>query len=133
MVAAIALWNTVYLERAITALRQQQEIDDSLMSHVAPLCWNHINLAGNYVWHANKRVAKGAIPAVAHVEIERTALAYKEIRLLRPPLVAHQRISRAMRSTPRCCNNATVTPIKGQSPCHRAPAEPLCSSITSIL
>ncbi|HDR9034124.1 TPA: Tn3 family transposase [Burkholderia vietnamiensis] len=59
MVAAITLWNTVYLERSISALRQQREIDDSLISHVAPLGWNHINLTGDYVWHANKRVAKG--------------------------------------------------------------------------
>jgi hypothetical protein len=53
------LWNTVYLERSMAALRQQLEIDDSLISHVAPLGWNHINLTGDYVWHANKRVAKG--------------------------------------------------------------------------
>ncbi|RZF24084.1 Tn3 family transposase [Paraburkholderia sp. UYCP14C] len=59
VVAAITLWNTVYLERSIAALRQQSEIDDSLISHVAPLGWNHINLTGDYVWHANKRVAKG--------------------------------------------------------------------------
>ncbi|VVE55581.1 transposase [Pandoraea sputorum] len=59
MVAAITLWNTVYLERATAALRQHREIDDSLVSHVAPLGWNHINLTGDYVWHANKRVAKG--------------------------------------------------------------------------
>jgi hypothetical protein len=32
--------------------------DDSLISHVAPLGWNHINLIGGNVWHANKRVAK---------------------------------------------------------------------------
>lgn len=59
VVAAITLWNTVYLERAVAALRQQQHVDDSLLTHLAPLGWNHINLTGDYVWHANKRVAKG--------------------------------------------------------------------------
>jgi hypothetical protein len=59
VVAAITLWNTVYLERAIAASRQQREIDESLIPHIAPLGWNHINLTGDYVWHANKRVAKG--------------------------------------------------------------------------
>jgi hypothetical protein len=49
----------VYLERSIAALRQQCEIDENLIPHVAPLGWNHINLTGDYVWHANKRVAKG--------------------------------------------------------------------------
>ena len=58
-VAAIALWNTMYLERAILALRQQQSVDDILLKHLSPLGWEHINLTGDYVWHANKRVAKG--------------------------------------------------------------------------
>ena len=26
---------------------------------LSPLGWEHINLTGDYVWHANKRVAKG--------------------------------------------------------------------------
>src|SRR5258707_9530391 len=40
VVAAITLWNTVYLERATAASRQQREIDDSLIPHIAPLGWN---------------------------------------------------------------------------------------------
>ena len=57
--AAITLWNTVYLERAVTMLKTVQSVDDSLLCHVAPLGWNHIALTGDYNWHANKRVAKG--------------------------------------------------------------------------
>ena len=57
VVASIALWNTVYLERAILALRQQKVVDDALLKHLSPLGWEHINLTGDYVWHANKRVA----------------------------------------------------------------------------
>jgi TnpA family transposase len=49
VVATIILWNTVYLEQAIGALRQQgRQIDDSLLKHVAPVHWNHINLTGDY-------------------------------------------------------------------------------------
>jgi Tn3 transposase DDE domain len=59
VVAATALWNTMYLERAILALRQQQPVDDILLKHLSPLGWEHINLTGDYVWHANKRVAAG--------------------------------------------------------------------------
>lgn len=66
VVAAITLWNTVYLERSIAALRQQREIDDSLISRIAPVGWNHINLTGDYVWHANKRVAKGRFRPLRH-------------------------------------------------------------------
>jgi TnpA family transposase len=60
VVAAIVLWNTVYLERAIKELREAgQAVNDSLLTHLSPLGWEHINLTGDYVWHANKRVAKG--------------------------------------------------------------------------
>jgi len=60
VIAAIILWNTVYLERAIGALRQQgRQIDEGLLKHVAPVHWNHINLTGDYSWRQNKRVEKG--------------------------------------------------------------------------
>jgi hypothetical protein len=36
-----------------------QLVKDSLLTHLSPLGWEHINLTGDYVWHANKRVAKG--------------------------------------------------------------------------
>jgi TnpA family transposase len=57
--AAIVLWNTVYLERAIAALSRDRPIDDALIASVAPLGWNHINLTGDYRWQSDKRVAKG--------------------------------------------------------------------------
>jgi len=60
VVAAIVLWNTVYLKRALEALREDgRSIQDSLLQHLSPVGWAHINLTGDYVWHANKRVAKG--------------------------------------------------------------------------
>ena len=49
--AAIVLWNTVYLTRAVAALRSHgQAVDDALLHHLSPLGWNHINLTGDYVW-----------------------------------------------------------------------------------
>jgi TnpA family transposase len=57
--AAIVLWNTVYLERAIAALREHQPVDHTWLPHVAPIGWHHVALTGDYSWHANKRVAKG--------------------------------------------------------------------------
>jgi TnpA family transposase len=51
---AIALWNTVYLGRALDALRAQGEvIPDALLAHVAPSGWQHINLTGDYLWGAD--------------------------------------------------------------------------------
>ena len=52
-VAAIILWNTVYLGRAVDELRSRGEIiPDELLAHVAPLGWEHIAFNGDYVWPA---------------------------------------------------------------------------------
>lgn len=51
VVAAIVLWNTVYLGRAVDALRAAgEDIPADLLAHVAPLGWEHIALTGDYVW-----------------------------------------------------------------------------------
>ena len=51
VVAAITLWNTVYLSRALDALSRRGEAPaEALLAHVAPLGWQHINLTGDYVW-----------------------------------------------------------------------------------
>jgi TnpA family transposase len=52
IVTAIILWNTRYLERAVTALRQTEDIPDNLLAHLSPLGWEHINLTGDYIWLA---------------------------------------------------------------------------------
>jgi len=52
--AAIALWNTVYLGRALDAARRHGDlIPDGLLAHLAPLGWQHINLTGDYLWGAD--------------------------------------------------------------------------------
>lgn len=52
LVTAIIVWNTRYLEKAISELRAQGEIiDDAMLAHLSPLGWEHINLTGDYVWN----------------------------------------------------------------------------------
>ncbi len=54
LVAAIILWNTVYLQRAVDYLRQQDRHpapDD--LTHLSPLGWEHINLTGDYHWETS--------------------------------------------------------------------------------
>ena len=56
--AAIALWNTVYLDRGLNDLRCGGEmIPESLLAHLAPVGWQHINLTGDYLWDADIRLA----------------------------------------------------------------------------
>ncbi len=45
VVTAIVLWNTVYLGRAVEALRDAgEEIPAELLPHIAPLSWEHVSL-----------------------------------------------------------------------------------------
>ncbi|MCW9597434.1 DUF4158 domain-containing protein [Klebsiella michiganensis] len=55
--AAIVLWNTVYLERATSALRAHgKALDDTLLQYLSPLGWEHINLTGDYLWRSSAKV-----------------------------------------------------------------------------
>ena len=58
VVTAIILWNTRYLERAITALREIEDVPDSLLAHLSPLGWEHVNLTGDYIWRAAQQMMK---------------------------------------------------------------------------
>ena len=52
--AAIVLWNTVYLGRALDVVRRRGDaVPDELLVHLAPLGWQHINLTGDYLWGAD--------------------------------------------------------------------------------
>ncbi len=53
--AAIILWNTVYLQRAVDHLRKQGiEPGPDDLAHLSPLGWEHINLTGDYAWETDK-------------------------------------------------------------------------------
>jgi hypothetical protein len=50
-VAAVILWNTVYLGRAVDKLHSRGEaVSDDLLARVAPLGWEHVAFNGDYVW-----------------------------------------------------------------------------------
>ncbi|MBM7585655.1 TnpA family transposase [Bacillus pakistanensis] len=52
IVSAIVSWNTVYIEQAITSLRERGvEIPEEYLQHISPLGWEHIALTGDYVWN----------------------------------------------------------------------------------
>lgn len=51
LVAAIILWNTTYLQRAVDHLRAQgQPPVPGDLAHLSPLGWEHLNLTGDYHW-----------------------------------------------------------------------------------
>ena len=57
--AAIVLWNTVYLERAIKTLSQHKDIDENLLQYLSPLGWEHISLTGDYSWASRIKLKPG--------------------------------------------------------------------------
>ena len=58
VVTAIVLWNTRYIERAVAMLRKSEEVPDSLLSHLSPLGWEHVNLTGDYIWAVEQEVSE---------------------------------------------------------------------------
>ncbi len=58
LVTAIILWNTRYLERAVQAMRQAEDVPDALLAHLSPLGWEHVNLTGDYVWGTTNRMSE---------------------------------------------------------------------------
>jgi len=63
--AAIALWNTVYLDRALDDLRCGSEmIPEGLLAHLAPIGWQHINLTGDYLWDVDVGLAPDGFRAL---------------------------------------------------------------------
>ena len=55
LTAAISLWNTVYMERTIDALKRKGvKSNEQLLSHLSPLGWEHINMTGDYIWISNR-------------------------------------------------------------------------------
>jgi Tn3 transposase DDE domain len=55
MVAAIVLWNTVYLEQAVKALEKGgTPIPPEWLPHISPLGWEHVNLVGDYIWNPSQ-------------------------------------------------------------------------------
>jgi hypothetical protein len=58
LVTVIILWNTRYLERAVAALRQTEDVPDQLLAHLSPLGWEHVNLTGDYIWSTERPVTE---------------------------------------------------------------------------
>ena len=60
LIAAIAYWNTIYLDRAAQHLTASGvPFDDALLAHLSPMGWAHISLTGDYLWHRAKQLAPG--------------------------------------------------------------------------
>ena len=54
LTAAISLWNTVYIERAIDSLKRKGlPLNEQHIAHLSPPGCEHINLSGDYVWRTN--------------------------------------------------------------------------------
>lgn len=67
--AAIVLWNTVYIEKAVEHLKEQgEEINEELLQHLSPLGWEHIHLTGDYVWEDRIKLKKREFRSLRKME-----------------------------------------------------------------
>jgi len=63
LVAAIILWNTTYLQRAVDQLRiQGHNPEHGDLAHLSPLGWEHINLTGDYHWDSSSTIGPDHCP-----------------------------------------------------------------------
>ncbi|AOE42580.1 hypothetical protein BEE12_22550 (plasmid) [Pantoea agglomerans] len=88
LTAAISLWNTVYMERAMDALKRKVlKINEQLLSHLSPLGWEYINLTGDYIWKSNRIPASGKYRRLRLAKVERSkkALTYNNFRYPKCP------------------------------------------------
>jgi len=69
LTAAISLWNTVYIERAIDSLRRKGiPLNEQLIAHLSPLGRELINLSGDYVWRTNLKLGQGKYCSLRSVD-----------------------------------------------------------------
>ncbi|MBE5096710.1 Tn3 family transposase [Bacillus thuringiensis] len=48
LINAISMWHTIYLSKAIKALKKKEQFDEELLKHSFPVGWEHINFLGEY-------------------------------------------------------------------------------------
>ena len=62
VVNIIVLWNTIYMDAAITHLRQTgYHVRDEDVARLSPLVYNHINMLGRYSFAVPEAVVRGEL------------------------------------------------------------------------
>jgi hypothetical protein len=63
VIAAFVYWNTMYMDKAAQHLQNAGQLaNPSLLRHVSPLGWMHINLTGDFVWNSGAAERMNARP-----------------------------------------------------------------------
>jgi TnpA family transposase len=93
LVAAIILWNTTYLQRAVNHLRNQGHHPASGdLAHLSPLGWEHINLTGDYHWDTSPTLGPDEFrPLRTHAhDFAASHLACFKVRIVSSPRTARR-------------------------------------------
>ncbi|OHC31604.1 MAG: transposase [Pseudomonadales bacterium RIFCSPLOWO2_12_59_9] len=68
MNVAIALWNTVYLERATQVLTHAgNSVNPDMYQYPSSLGWKHVILTGDYVWRQSRKLKNGKFRPLGQV------------------------------------------------------------------
>ena len=68
---AVVLWNTLYMDAALSRLRQQGvEINDADVARLSPLLHRHINMLGHYSFTLAEFIRDGVLRPLNISELE---------------------------------------------------------------
>jgi TnpA family transposase len=69
---AVVLWNTIYMDAALSSLRQQGfEINEADVARLSPLVHKHINMLGHYSFTLSEFIQAGVLRPLNALEFER--------------------------------------------------------------
>jgi hypothetical protein len=91
LIAAIILWNTVYLQRAVDYLTKHGHLPEPAdLTHLSPLCWEHINLTGDYHWETSPALGPAQFRPLQNpfARLSRCRSACLKFRFVSSPLCA---------------------------------------------
>lgn len=67
---AVILWNSIYLQEAVSHVRNNQIVEDEDIARISPLMTKHINMLGQYSFSVSANILKGELRPLSQGELD---------------------------------------------------------------
>lgn len=67
---AVILWNSIYLQEAVSHVRNNQIVEDEDVARISPLMTKHINMLGQYSFSISANILKGELRPLYQSELD---------------------------------------------------------------
>jgi TnpA family transposase len=67
---AVILWNSIYLQEAVSHVRNNQIVEDEDIARISPLMTKHINMLGQYSFSISANILKGELRPLYQSELD---------------------------------------------------------------